>query len=433
VSRGQWLAFVVAIVGLLAQTIGAQTPAPSVWPLLDVTTAGSTRHAAADVLRWSGLSIGRPTSLADLEAAADRLSRTGLFKEIRYRYKTSTKGVSVTYQGEDAAWTAPIAFDNFIWFADDELMAAIRATIPGFDGRVSEEGRGNEFVSSILEKTLASKEIRARVTTQLLRDLATDENVFTFKVVDAPVDLTVCALRVSGATALPISELLAAAPDLIGQPYSKGYATGLAAGTFTTLYQRKGYWDTKFSAPMPTVAGGCTGVSISIDLVEGGVFKWASVRWAGATALGEATLNTALNLTPDGLADVRWLEEGLRNVGAAYGHAGYLTESHSYVAELDRAALRVGFNIVVKEGPQFRMGALAVTGTGERAASRLRDGWRLKAGEVFDLTEYKRFLAVMSGLAPAGTKVTPDIQLDTAAKVANLTLVVSERNAPERR
>jgi outer membrane protein assembly factor BamA len=113
----------------------------------------------------------------------------------------------------------------------------------------------------------------------------------------------------------------------------------------------------------------------------------------------------------------------------AYGRKGYLTARWRERREFSEGDRRVVFRFDVTEGPQFRMGALQVTGLPEPDAERVRAQWRLKPGDVFDASHSQEFLKrAMPLLFKPGekpwrveTRLKPDAERLTADVVVNFT------------
>jgi cell division septal protein FtsQ len=103
---------VTLLLALVFMAGGQQPAAGATYQLAAVQVAGAKRYSADDVTRLSGLAIGKPVTVAELQPAADRLASSGLFKELRYRYVTAAKQLTVILEFEEADWTVPVIFDN---------------------------------------------------------------------------------------------------------------------------------------------------------------------------------------------------------------------------------------------------------------------------------------------------------------------------------
>ena len=99
----------------------------------NVDVVGAKRYTAQAVTKAAGLSVGQPITVEGLTKAAERLGQSGLFKSLSFRYVTKADVLSVTFEFEEAEWTVPVTFDNFVWFTDEELRNAVREELPSFD------------------------------------------------------------------------------------------------------------------------------------------------------------------------------------------------------------------------------------------------------------------------------------------------------------
>src|SRR5687767_14443122 len=134
---------------------------------------GAKRYTPDDLAKFSGLQAGQSITLADLQAAADRLAASGFFKHLKYRYVTSQSEITVTFEVEEAASNVPVIFDNFIWFPYEEVTAAVRKDVPAFDGTLpTTEGAPDPIIRS-LQALLQARGITGTVTMMPLADLKT--------------------------------------------------------------------------------------------------------------------------------------------------------------------------------------------------------------------------------------------------------------------
>jgi outer membrane protein assembly factor BamA len=94
-------AFLVQLFVAAAYPIPAQTPGTATAPLREVRVDGQKHLSEAQAVALTGLALGSEVSRSDLQAAADKLSKTGLFDKISYKFETRT-GVVVTYHVEES-------------------------------------------------------------------------------------------------------------------------------------------------------------------------------------------------------------------------------------------------------------------------------------------------------------------------------------------
>ncbi len=102
-----------------------------------IKVTGSRRYAEARIAAATGLHIGDSVGREEIQAAADRLTQLGPFANVRFRFTSAGEKVAAEFQVEDAP-TVPVSFDNFPWFTDDELTAALQQAV----GRGPGKARG---------------------------------------------------------------------------------------------------------------------------------------------------------------------------------------------------------------------------------------------------------------------------------------------------
>ena len=122
--------------------VGAQqqpTAKPGSDRLVSISGVGSHRYSSEQVAAASGLRAGSTVTRDDLQTGADSLSRLGTFSSVQYRFTTVASGIKVEFQVVDAP-SFPVSFDNFPWFSDAELNAALKAGVVLYDGAAPGSG-----------------------------------------------------------------------------------------------------------------------------------------------------------------------------------------------------------------------------------------------------------------------------------------------------
>lgn len=401
-----------ALLSFLVSTAVAIAAAPQAKPaqsfrLVEVQAPGAKRYTVQEVTKASGLAIGRTVTVEDVVGAANRLAGSGLFTAVSYKYVTNGGQIVVTFEVEDAQWTTPVAFDNFVWASDEEIIAAVRTDVPSFDGTAPPSDGTVTSITQALSAFLKAKSIPGDVhyapegeyqTGKLLRHIFSVKN-------PSP---KLCGLEIPGASAIRAERLVEAARETVGNDYSRLLLRRIASGTLTRLYRERGYWRAEFADPAVATArgGSCQGVTASLAVNEGAPYTVATVTFAGNAALQASALERMVALRPGDVANVVKIDEALLDMRKAYGKVGHLTMRAQYAHALDDAGRKASFEINVVEGPQFRMGALEVTGLSPKDAEFLQKRWSLAPGAVFDDSYPSRFYQeelvprVRSGRAP---------------------------------
>ena len=332
------------------------------------------------VVATSGLKVGESFSVAALDAAAQRLIDSGLFKEVSYRTRTAGASVTITFELEEAGGhVSPVVFDNFIWFSDEELAAAIRQKLPSFGGTAPDAGNATSLISEALQELLAQRKLAGAVEYTLT------DTAHLFRVADP--SLTICTLHFPGAQAIAEDRLIAITKSSTDANYSRQSMTVFPRYGLFPPYREIGHWRAMFGSPMakPDTNPGCEGkVDLTIAVNEGAAYSWAGAVWSGNQALAAKDLDSALGMKSGEVANGKKFDRGLRDVEIAYGKHGYIEAHPNSEPVFDDVKREVTFKIAVSEGPQYRMGTVEFKGVSPADAAALQERWKLKSGEIYD-------------------------------------------------
>jgi hypothetical protein len=318
----------------------------------------------------------------------------------------------------------PVVFDNFVWFKDEEIVAALRERIPSFDGTVPATGGVPELLRRELQNLLQSKRIPGQVDLLPQSTLKGAIESYMFRVT-APGP-KVCALKFVNASAIKDAELADRLP-VVGSEYSRSYIANASRGTLIDVYRQRGHWRASFGPATTTLeeTQACSGVSVTLTVQEGPAFAWDRAEWTGNVLLASRDLDALLPVKAGELASVSKLEEGLRRVQKAYGKQGHVLQRATYAPRLDEAARRAIFEIRIEEGRQFRAGTTTFPGLSAADAATLSKQWRLRPGDVFDATYPDLFLdeEIFPRLPRGAKPPVMESQIDAQKGVVNVKFV----------
>jgi outer membrane protein insertion porin family len=347
---------------------------------------GLERVKEAEALEKSGLQAGQTVSIEQVDAAADRLLASGLFEKLGYSVKGKADKAVVTFTVVEPKSTLPVAFDNFVWFTDEELREAVRRRVPGFDGTAPESGGVTEQIKQALEELLRARKVEGTVEYTLSAADASGRRLEHLYSVRGP-ELRVCKLSFVGARAVPEQTLVQKSGGILDNDYSRAFVTGYAESNLLPLYQERGYLRASFSPPRvkPLTDADCeNGVAVTMYVDEGSIYVWDKAEWSGASVLTPQELDAALGMRAREVANRAKLDKGLAAVRKAYARRGYLDARLRAAPAFEDENRSVAFRIQVEEGPQYHMGELSVAGLNEVDANNLRGRWRLLHGDVYD-------------------------------------------------
>lgn len=428
--------FIVSLFALaLCLPASAQQPqgAAQAIKLDRIEFKGLEHVSEADALAKSGLQAGQTVTIDDIEAASDRLLQSGLFQNLSYQVKGKADKAVLTFTVVEPKGGLPVAFDNFIWFTDDELKQAVKSKVPAYDG-VTAPDVATEPIRKALEDLLRERKIEGTVEYNLSSDVSGRKVEHMFSVKGGA--LRVCKMNYVGARALTEEALVQKSGGIFDNDYSRSFAANFVESNLIPLYQERGYLRASFAPPTakPDASADCEkGVAVTMYVNEGDIYVWDKASWEGDEALTPQALDAALGMRPKEVANMSKISKGMNAVRRAYARKGYLGADLRAVQEFDDTARTVSYRFQVKEGPQYTMGELTITGLSEVDANNLRGRWRLLHGDPYEegyLDEFGKkvmpeFLkdAVREGrpLPPmkVESKVTPDHQKHTVDVTLN--------------
>jgi outer membrane protein insertion porin family len=355
--------------------------------LAEVRITGSKRFTSDQIVAATGLRVGSPVGRDDLQRAADTLAKTGRFANVEYRYGDSEQGVRAEYQVTDATAVA-VSFDNFPWFTDDEIIQALKASVPLFDGTAPEGGSVLDDISDALQLQIAKVGVHSTVSHALTTAPGSEERVQQFRVDEQ--QLAVASITFGDTLAQNDRGLHTRLPDVVGAKYSRTALTLFEIEQVRPVYLSHGFLRVRFPAPTVKVVG--NGVAIDLPIDPGPAFTWRPATWTGNTVMGPLELTILVPLHEGDVADGEKIEQGWEAIRNAYGRHGYLDANLSAVPHFDDSAKTITYAVTITEGPQYHMGKLVLTGLSTEGEKRIRDAWKIPAGAVFDRGVYNDFL-----------------------------------------
>jgi outer membrane protein assembly factor BamA len=406
---------------LLAVGVIAQEPPPNAkWRLTTIVFEGLKSQPPEKMIDVSGLKIGQTIDFEMVKAAAQRLSQTGLFGKVAYRYRYSSTQIELTFELEEkATGRKRCSFDNFVWFSDREIADAIRRDMPDFDGTILISDFASEEIKKSLTRLLAEKKVAGEVVYELFRveEKTGEDLTYMFKVKGA--NLPICDIQFAGAQDELKKPLLDALKPLFKTEYSKSDVGSFANAALLPVYTQRGYLKAAFQPAQPSLiaSGACANaVVVTLPVAEGAQYRWNDPAWSGNQVYSSQELNAVLKLKQGDVADSMMIDKSWREIPVVYGNKGYLGVRIKLDRLFDDARRLVTYKVALTEGSQYRMGQVTIAGLPEDDARRVKDAWGLKAGEIFNTSYTNAFLAkvMREGLIklPQGVRTVQELKRD---------------------
>lgn len=370
------VAVAALVCGTLAGPAGAQTYTP------DKIAFTGTDLSQTELLAFTGLKPGEPADLKQMQAAADKLTHSGLFNEARYSFD----GATLTYALKPSGAVVPVQYSNFPWWDDKTLNAAVAEQVPLFHGGLFPGGPMRDQVSAVLTALLAAKGVQgAVIATSAVGNAVGDQVAILYRIDAPPVVLE--SFRIydySGVWTQPLEEVEKAA---IGQKI-EGSTRDKLADEVRAVYGRLGFIDMQMTPPQwgqPKVADGKILVPLTASIrSEGGQFRVSGLHLRGDIFMTQEQFEQQAKLKSGDVANQDAWKEIREMVTSPYRTHGYLEAKVETEPSLDRASHTVEYTIAVEPGPVYRMGTLTLANLSPRQKAELLPYWQMKKGDVFN-------------------------------------------------
>ena len=364
--------------------------------LVKVDYQGLSLFTPDEMTAMSGLKIGRPIILPDIEKATELLSYLGYFKSVRFEYRYHGTQLTIHFLIEEDNKFIDCFFDNFIGLSDAQLLDAIRRKIPSFSGKVPIRGSIHKIISSVLEDFMNQNGNSCHVTSYPLLGQQPQITQYIVFSIDTPKP-PICKISFEGDSEELLPGLEKAAQQLMKTPYSRLQISAFDQATLTPLMRKYGYWKFNISgvASEKMDAPDCTGGALAkISFKSGGKYSWGGIRWVGNRDIATSELDLWLGMKNGESASLEKIENGFMQVSAFYNKRGYVDYMLIQAKPLvDDNALTVEYQAQIREGLQFRMGKF-INGLGRGSAlpfQKLSRQWKLKSGQLFDSFYFDEF------------------------------------------
>jgi len=373
----------------------AQSSAPSSATLHEINVDGAKKLTEPQIIALTELQLNSPVDRDALQAAADKLIRTGLFAHVKYDFHTRGDQVSVIFHVEENS-LLPAFFDNIPWFDDSELAAAIKSTNPAYDGTLPESGPLVDAAADAVKTLLASHKLDVTVEHQVMQNPIGDANVQSFSIEGAALQISSIEF---GDPALDSDRAVQAhLGELRGKPYSR-----LAIDIFLTEqvrpgYLKKGFLRVKLGPPQVRLTGAPTEklpdrIPVYIPVDAGAVYHFSGVQWSGNSILSADDLNNLFGVKPTELADGQKIFAGWDRIEEEYGRRGYLEAKVEPAESFDDATHTVSYKTRITEGASFKMASFVLTGLSVAAERKVVETFPVQPNQLFDKSKFETYLS----------------------------------------
>jgi outer membrane protein assembly factor BamA len=279
-------------------------------------------------------------------------------------------------------------------------------------------------VSDALQSLLLERKLQGRADYMHSARQDGPIEAFVFKVTGPTILIRNVAFTGALPTELPL--LQAAAKNLQGQEYLRSTLQVHAEKNLLPIYLERGYLKAAFADAQAKIAqenSEETVVDADIPVDPGRQYRLTQVQWSGNTVFAADKLQPLVHLQSGQYANAVQLDNDLQAVQRLYGSRGYVAARVHSAPQTDDTQSTVSYQLQVHEGDVYHMGELEIQGLDARTTARLVEAWRLRGGDVFDLSYPQQFLSDTKDVIPqAHWKISVHNSLNEKDKTVDVTL-----------
>jgi outer membrane protein insertion porin family len=341
-----------------------------------------TDLSQGELLAFTGLRAGEQVTRDQMQAAATRLTYTGLFADARF----TLDGETLTFELKPSPAVVAVRYDNFPWWDDKALNTAVAAKVPLFHGAIYPGGPMRDEVTAALTSLLVAKDVRgSMIRTATVGDAQGEQVGIAYRIESPRVVLGTFHIEgYSGVWTGPLQEIEKGA---MGQAFA-GAAREKLADAVRAVYGRQGFIDVTMTEPAwgtPLLVSGAIAVPVRMSIEsEGGQYHVSGMHLNGDVFMTQEQFAERAKLHAGDVANQELWAQVRETVAAPYKTQGYLDAKIDATPALDRAAHTVDYTITVQPGPVYRMGKLTLGNLSEAQKAELMPYWLLKTGDVFN-------------------------------------------------
>jgi outer membrane protein assembly factor BamA len=357
-----------------------------------ISFTGASSYSQAELLAFTGLKPGATSTSAEIQAAAQRLSDTGLFTDVHF--ESNANGLVYALKLMPADNMLRASFANFVWWSPEELTTALKARVPLYLGLIPISGNIQDSISTALKTMLAEKNVTATIVAlPSSPQLGATPTAISFNI-ESP-EIRVHSLTLAQASPAMQPKLDKVVKETLGRPFDQDNTRAAITTQINEIYRNDGYLDIALldlthTAPQLTPTG--IDLDLTATVSEGEPYRLTALTWSGSDIMSTADFNKSVKLKPEDIASQLAVRQSLAPLANAYSIKGYQDARIQAPATIDHATHHVTYNIHVIPGEQYHLRSVKAIGLSDAQQKQFNSGWLLKPGEIFDATYVTSFL-----------------------------------------
>jgi outer membrane protein assembly factor BamA len=357
------------------------------FPLESVSIEGTALSKDA-VLQLAGLRIGSSVDPPAFEAAARKLSDTGLFQSVNYRYESSShNGFALTL-----SLTDPTVFLNATvdvpGINEDEFWRWLSSQYPLLNHKVPANEAAQLFLGRKIEEHLGTALDGHHIVGRLEADLRPGgKSTISFQPDPLP---KIAALNFTGQNEFTAEGLARLFPkDIREQGYSDRSFHRAVELNLRRAYEERGMYRVRFPSILAERKSGWL-VSVTTSVEEGPKFTLRDVQIVGDGLPVDAMLKVA-NFRKNEIANWTLIQNSIFELEKPVKRVGYLNAAAIPERILQDDQRILDLRLSFRLGPLYRFGQVQIKGLDPNLEAQARKIWNLNPGDPFDYDYPKDF------------------------------------------
>jgi outer membrane protein assembly factor BamA len=392
-----------------------------------ITFTGAPAFSQSDLLKVSSLHPGATATQADVQAAAQHLSDTGLFTDIRF--ESNATGLVYDLKPMPPENLLPATFTNFVWWSPAELTSALTTRVPLYSGVVPTSGNLQDSISSALKAMVAEKGVTANIVALAVSPQPGATPTAIAFAIQSP-EIRVHQLTVVHASPAMQPRLDPVIKDQTNQPFDTSTTRTTITKALTSAYHNAGYLDMAVqnlaqAPPQATPTG--IDLDFTATLNEGQPYQLFELNWPGSDIISTADFNKQVKMKPGDMASEAALRQSLSIIAGAYFAKGFQDAKVKAPATFDHLSHHVSYTITVDPGPQYHIHSVKALGLSAEQQKQFDSAWHMNPGDFYDTTYLTGFLHNNSALQSlAGYSATYNASSDPDTHLVDLTITFAK-------
>jgi outer membrane protein insertion porin family len=370
----------------VAKSAAKREPPPGV--LRSVNVKGAHLYQPEEIIRYSGLKIGERTSPALIEEARKKLQESELFSNVADEYLTDGNPLeySLTFNLTENQQLFPMRFER-LGAGPEAIRDYLKAHVPLYSDRIpGTEGALRRYAAAV-QDFVAQSNSKMKVRASISNDDPQQLTVLFTPNAPAP---TISQVVVSGNQAVDTGTILRAVNQVaIGVPLSDTRVKMILNGAIKPLYASKGYAAVSFPKVETEPSKTNLGVVVKVDIKEGPVFKFGSIRFRGK-GMDEDEIRSNIAFKTGQTFDSEKVDNFRLNLVHRMKMRGLLDASITTEAVPDEEKRAVDVIYSVLPGEPYNFAKLDIQGLDISTQPAIAKLWGVKPGHPFN-PDYPEF------------------------------------------